>query len=483
MHMLSKDNDKPAVTVIIVDGDKNLKACLESIKRSTLNYDIEVLIITSQEKSLPEELRKGFLTVEFIVNKDLVVSTLMNSAAKRARGDFLLFLTIPLEFQTGWLESLIDCLIFSEACAVTPKIVSHRLIVEAGSSFLKDGLWSGHGQGEEIDDPRYNYVREVEEGSRFALFTSRPFWDRLGMIDENIKDPKIALSDFILTAILKNYKVVYNPFCSFHLLPDLASFDPMNVEYIRPKIEPVFSDANPTLKKRILVLGIYLADKPNNAKDIMTRLSESKYHEIRQEWTSIGEGTIDEEIEKFTVFRLSHSQPKFKILIDMLQMHDLQSYDYVIITDDDIILPYGFVDEYIYFQDKFDFHLAQPARTNNSYIDHPITEKQRGILARQTLYVEIGPLFCVHRSAYNIIFPFDLMSPMGWGYGNVWSFMFQEKGLKMGIIDHTPVDHSMRKPVQHYSWKEADAQRRVYLSRHPHLKLEECFRVLEVFNY
>jgi hypothetical protein len=102
------------------------------------------------------------------------------------------------------------------------------------------------------------------------------------------------------------------------------------------------------------------------------------------------------------------------------------------------------------------------------------------VIGRQTRFVEIGPVFSVHRSAYAHVFPFDLTSPMGWGYENVWSWRLEAAGLRMGIVDAVPLDHSMRKPVANYSWDEADRQRTLLLESVPHRDIAECMRVLAV---
>ena len=156
----------------------------------------------------------------------------------------------------------------------------------------------------------------------------------------------------------------------------------------------------------------------------------------------------------------------------------MSGFDTVMLFDDDIVLPERFLDRFLPLQHRFDFAIAQPARTSNSYIDHPIVEQQRGCLARQTRFVEIGPVVSFHRSVFGLVFPFDLTSPMGWGYENVWSYQLAGRGLKLGIIDAVPVDHSTRKPVANYKWSEADAQRKELFKKHEHYSYDDCFRVL-----
>jgi hypothetical protein len=187
------------------------------------------------------------------------------------------------------------------------------------------------------------------------------------------------------------------------------------------------------------------------------------------------------DVAAVTVLRVLERTPKFSIVNQLLDGADLDQYDYVLMTDDDIVMPESFLDEFIGMQRTLDFAVAQPARTSTSYIDHPIVEQQLGVLARRTQFVEIGPVVSFHRSVFPLLFPFDLTSGMGWGYENVWSHLLRERGLRMGIVDAVPVDHSMRPPLANYRWSDGDAGRTALFARHAHLPLDECLRVIEVF--
>jgi glycosyltransferase involved in cell wall biosynthesis len=253
----------------------------------------------------------------------------------------------------------------------------------------------------------------------------------------------------------------------------------------RPEISKALSEVTGngrSRRKKVLVLGVYLAAKPNNVADIVSVLGETGRHTVTQRWIALGGKAPAEHVGAVTVGSLAKPAPKFQIVNELLAAEKLSQYEYVMLMDDDIVLPNSFLDSFINLQERLSFAIAQPARTSNSYIDHPIVEQQQGVLARRTLFVEIGPVVSFHRSAYALAFPFDLTSPMGWGYENVWAFRIERAQMRMGIIDAVPVDHSLRKPVANYSWDEANRQRNLYLSQHEHLPLDECFRVLDVIT-
>lgn len=232
---------------------------------------------------------------------------------------------------------------------------------------------------------------------------------------------------------------------------------------------------------RVLVVGVCLTDQLNTADRIVAVLNESRWCRVSQRWAALGAEPSGHSVPAVTVLIVRDRVPKFAIVNQILQGVDLGKYEYVLMTDDDIVLPDGFLDVFIEQQQSLDFAIAQPARTGNSYVDHPIVEQHLGVIARRTRFVEIGPVVSFHRSVFPLVFPFDLTSPMGWGYENVWSYQLAKRGLRMGIIDAAPVDHSIRPPVANYSWSSGDAGREALLGRREHLTIDECMRVLEAF--
>lgn len=258
-----------------------------------------------------------------------------------------------------------------------------------------------------------------------------------------------------------------------------APFDP---EPLRPRIT---LPAKPMRGRggrapAVLVLGIYLAKRQNNVTDIVATIAQTRSFQVTQRWVALLGEPPNGPVADVTVDLVTRPTPKSAIINAQIDAVDLESFDYVVLCDDDVVLPSGFLDSLLGLQERLEYRIAQPARTLNSYIDLPIVEQHPGLLARQTLFVEQGPVVSFHRSAFDFVFPFDLTSPMGWGLENVWSLGASERGLKMGIIDSVAVDHSMRRPVANYSWDEADRGRSALFASRPHRPTEECFKVVDI---
>lgn len=254
---------------------------------------------------------------------------------------------------------------------------------------------------------------------------------------------------------------------------------------IRPRVVKTYikeSDTPSTNIPKVLVIGVYLSNRQNNVDDIIDAFSDSRFYDVSQRWIAL-QGPASKGARHVTMRDNVPPAPKYVLLNSLLESEDLEQFEYVITADDDIVLPRGFVDEFLFIQKKLQFCVAQPARTPNSHVDHPIVRQELDHAARQTRFVEIGPVVSFHQSAYGIVFPFDVTSPMGWGYEQVWSYEILKHEMKMGIIDNTPVDHSMRPPAAYYDMEKERERWGAFLKQHGHFTLDECYRVLRVYDH
>lgn len=231
----------------------------------------------------------------------------------------------------------------------------------------------------------------------------------------------------------------------------------------------------------VLVAGIYLTDRENTAAATIAEFSRSKEWSVTHQWAALGQQRAPKELDGVTVAHVQAPVPKFVLLNRLLAGVDPGSYRFVIFADDDIDLPSGFLDDYLRLVNRYDFALSQPARTHDSFIDHRFVERLDGIDARWTNFVEIGPVVAMRHDAASILLPFDERSPMGWGYDFTWPRTMQDAGLRLGIVDATPVRHSLRKPVTGYSWDTANDQQQKYLASCPHVSKLDAFRILESY--
>jgi hypothetical protein len=229
----------------------------------------------------------------------------------------------------------------------------------------------------------------------------------------------------------------------------------------------------------VLVAGIYRAERPHFAGHLLYALASSEAHEVTQRWTALapgGEGYCD---LPCTIAIEVAPTPKFSLIDRMTR--DADHFDWIVICDDDIEVPAAFLDAFLGFAERFDFALCQPARTDDSYIDHAIVRRMKGLSARRTRFVEIGPLVAIRREAMPLLLPFGDDCGMGWGLDFIWPGIIEGAGLRMGIIDAVPVAHRLRRPVTGYDHNSASQDMFQRLAAHPHLPRDHAFTVLEAY--
>jgi hypothetical protein len=130
---------------------------------------------------------------------------------------------------------------------------------------------------------------------------------------------------------------------------------------------------------------------------------------------------------------------RFDLLNRILELRPPAPERYVVVTDDDIVLPAG-IGRFVGMAAAAHFDLAMPAHLPYSHFSHDLTRRRRLAAARLTTYVEIGPLLCLSVEGRRRVTPFPPSSGLGWGTEIGWSRLAEE-GCRLGIVDATPVLH------------------------------------------
>src|ERR1700694_1770885 len=102
-----------------------------------------------------------------------------------------------------------------------------------------------------------------------------------------------------------------------------------------------------------LVAGIYLAERENCASHVMFELGSAVHHRVTQRWAALRPGNAGYVHAPFTVRVIDVWAPKFAILNELIGQ--VEDFDWVIICDDDVELPVGFVDDFLKLAERLDF--------------------------------------------------------------------------------------------------------------------------------
>ena len=235
--------------------------------------------------------------------------------------------------------------------------------------------------------------------------------------------------------------------------------------------------AVPRGRPRVLIAGIYVANKANTAEHLVAAFGGARHLEVEQRWACMKGEPPSPAVAAVTLRRSDDYVPKWMMLAELIGERPWERFDHVLFCDDDIRVAPDFLDTFIALQQRHDFAVAQPARSWASFTDWPIVRRRLFTQARETRFVESGPMVSMDKRFLPHALPFSEESPMGWGYDLVWPVIAAEHGLKMGIVDATPVDHSLRARGALYDDSFEVARMGAYLATREHVRAHEVVRI------
>jgi hypothetical protein len=164
---------------------------------------------------------------------------------------------------------------------------------------------------------------------------------------------------------------------------------------------------------------------------------------------------------------------KFENLNRLLAAHPADGHDWLLAVDDDVVLPRGFLDRLLFLAERFGLQLAQPAHRLRSHAAWRVTRRRPGVVARETPFVEIGPVTAFARATFPALLPFPDVR-MGWGLDLHWAALARESGWRCGVLDALAIGHCAAPAGDAYSREAAVAEARALLAERPYLKAREA---------
>ena len=149
------------------------------------------------------------------------------------------------------------------------------------------------------------------------------------------------------------------------------------------------------------------------------------------------------------------------------------SYDWLLTIDDDVTLPRGFLDRLLFLAERLALDLAQPAHRLRSHAAWQVTRRQPGLIARETRFVEIGPVTLFASSTFTTLLPFPQLR-MGWGLDLHWAALARAHGWRVGVIDAVAIGHIAAPAASAYSRSAAEEEARIFLAERPYLSAQEA---------
>ncbi len=211
-------------------------------------------------------------------------------------------------------------------------------------------------------------------------------------------------------------------------------------------------------RQRVLALAVEREDEPNLLAPARAELLRSR-HDVRFDRIGVG------------------NRGKFENLNTLLERHPPAGQDWLLVLDDDVALPRGFLDAFLFIVDRFGLRMAQPAHRALSHAAWQVTRRRPGGLVRQTSFVEIGPVSAFHAVTFDALLPFPPLRA-GWGLDAHWAAIAQEHEWPIGIVDATPIRHRARRIAAAYDRDEAIAEGRRFLAGRSYVTASQAQRTI-----
>jgi GT2 family glycosyltransferase len=211
-------------------------------------------------------------------------------------------------------------------------------------------------------------------------------------------------------------------------------------------------------RQRVLALGVERPERRALARRLRAELLRSRHAVELHMCAAEGRG-------------------KFENLNRMLRAHPAADHDWLLLFDDDVSLPHGFLDRFVFLCERFELQLAQPAHRLNSHAAWPQTRRRPRALVREVSFVEIGPVTAFAGVTFPTLLPFPELR-MGWGLDAHWAALAREHGWRCGVVDALAVRHRTAPAAGGYSREAAIAEARDFLATRPYLRAEEATRTL-----
>jgi hypothetical protein len=206
--------------------------------------------------------------------------------------------------------------------------------------------------------------------------------------------------------------------------------------------------------RRVLALSVVHDDRPTLIAAAAAELARSR-HQVELAQIPVG------------------GRGKFENLNELLRRHPVAAADWLLVLDDDVRLPVGFLDTFLFLAERFDLALAQPAHRHRSHAAWAVTRRRTGTVVRETRFVEIGPVFAFHRRTFETLLPFPPLR-YGWGLDVHWAALASERAWRLGIVDATPIAHGIRRIATGYGRGDAVDEGRAFLAGRPYISRAEA---------
>ena len=211
-----KKCEKPKVSIIIPVYNQFAYTynCLRTIYENSRDVDYETIIAddcSNDQTTRIAEVAENITVARTDNNVRFLLNC--NNAAKRAKGQYILFLNNDTQVMDNWLMPLITLMESDDKIGMVGSklIYPDGTLQEAGGILWNDGSAWNFGNGQNPESPQFNYVKEADYISGAAIMVKKSLWEEIGGFDERFAPAYYEDTDLAFEVRKHGYKVMYQP--------------------------------------------------------------------------------------------------------------------------------------------------------------------------------------------------------------------------------------------------------------------------------
>ncbi len=243
--LVYKVTNNPLVSIIIPTRDMlhHLKTCVDSVLKSTLYKNYEILIVDNQSiESVTlqyfDEISQHKHVHIFSYNEPFNYSAINNYAASFAKGEVLCLLNNDTEvISPDWLEVMLGQLQQPNVGVVGTKLLfDNGTVQHAGDAVGPGGCADHFHSGVDADEPGYMgraiLAHDLSAVTAACLLTTRVLFEQLNGLDEDNLSVAFNDVDYCLRIREQGYRVVFTPYVTLYHHESISRGKDDNLEKI-----------------------------------------------------------------------------------------------------------------------------------------------------------------------------------------------------------------------------------------------------------
>ena len=212
---LDKSRIRTSIIICVHNHASYTFQCLRALLPQIDLDDTEIIIVDNASSDETNRLLSKFASVVTVVmNTDnLGFVRACNQGGALAVGRYLVFLNNDTLVHSGWLDYLIETVESDASIGAVGSMLLYPdgSLQEAGGIVWRNGNAANYGRGDDPEQHRFSFAREVDYCSAAALLVRKDLFSKLGGFDERYAPAYYEDTDLCFGIRSLGFKVVYQP--------------------------------------------------------------------------------------------------------------------------------------------------------------------------------------------------------------------------------------------------------------------------------